>query len=320
MRPDPGMPPSRCFPPDRPSDPCAFDAALQAVCGGFRVRPSGAGLVRGAIGRRRLGGLDAALVSLDADCVIRDRAMIRRDPGEHMFLICQAEGSSRIIQGGHDIVLRRGHFYLADAAQPSVFAYRGERSRQISLHLPRSEALARFGRACTGGRVVRADAGRATALNAILAGMIDEGEDACAMAEALLTIVAASLWADDRGAEDQGARLYRRALECLARSAFRHGFGLDALAAELGASRRQVQRVFTDHGDTVSGRLNQIRLQAARARLEARADDRADSIAAIAHDCGFQDLSHFYRQFRRQFGTTPAGLGATLARSTDPSA
>lgn len=320
MTPDPYDPMPKCFPPDRPAEAPAFDAALQAICGGFRVRPSAKGLVQGAVGRRRLGGLDAAMVSLDADCVIRDRAMIRRDPGEHMFLICQAEGGSRIMQGGRDVALRRGDFYLADATLPSVFSYRGQRSRQISLHLPRAEALARFGRACSGGRGLRTDPARGAALNAILTAMIDEGEDACAMAEALLGIVAASLWADARGTEDQGARLYRRALQQLERGAFAQGYGLDALAADLGISRRQVQRVFTDHGDTVSGRLARIRLKAARARLEARARGQADSIAAIAHDCGFHDLSHFYRQFRRQFGTTPAGICEASARSANPSA
>lgn len=319
MTPDPYDPMPKCFPPDRPAEAPAFDAALQAICGGFRVRPSAKGLVQGAVGRRRLGGLDAAMVSLDADCIIRDRAMIRRDPGEHMFLICQAEGGSQIMQGGQNVALRRGDFYLADAALPSVFSYRGQRSRQISLHLPRAEALARFGRGCSGGRVLRSDPARGAALNAILAAMIDEGEHAGAMAEALLGIVAAALWSDERGSEDQGTRLYRRAVQQLERGAFAQGYGLDALAADLGISRRQVQRLFTDHGDTVSGRLALIRLKAARARLEAKALGQDDSIAAIAHDCGFQDLSHFYRQFRRRFGTTPAGIEAS-ARSATPSA
>ncbi|MHC4884275.1 MAG: helix-turn-helix domain-containing protein, partial [Planctomycetota bacterium] len=31
-----------------------------------------------------------------------------------------------------------------------------------------------------------------------------------------------------------------------------------------------------------------------------------ESIAHIAHHCGFDNLSHFYHRFRIQFGTSPA--------------
>jgi AraC-like DNA-binding protein len=38
-------------------------------------------------------------------------------------------------------------------------------------------------------------------------------------------------------------------------------------------------------------------------------------IATIAYDCGFNDLSHFNRAFRRRFGETPTAARTTRVRS-----
>lgn len=294
------------FPVDYEDDVAVFDDALDNICGQFRVQTCNpAQRVSGAIAHRDIGGMDMAIVSLDAECVIRDRKMIRRDPGEHMFLIFQYQGHSEITQGAQRSTLAAGEFFLADATVPSMFTYGGQRSRQLSLHIPRTEAIARFGPSCTGGRAIATDPVRTMALQTVLASMLNDASGADAMAEALLNILGAALLSSDRGEVDAGLQLYRRAVGCLARHAFDPGYGLDALTAELGASRRQIQRVFTAHGDTISRRLTTIRLTAARARLNARGPGAGDGIAAIAHDCGFRDLSHFYRVFRNQFGVSP---------------
>jgi AraC family cel operon transcriptional repressor len=47
--------------------------------------------------------------------------------------------------------------------------------------------------------------------------------------------------------------------------------------------------------------VNEARLAWAAARL-AESDE---PIMDIAYDCGLENLSHFYRLFRRRFGTTP---------------
>lgn len=55
-------------------------------------------------------------------------------------------------------------------------------------------------------------------------------------------------------------------------------------------------------GHTFIETLVQIRLASALAML----GERADTVAAVAYACGFEDLSNFNRQFRRVYGMTPS--------------
>jgi AraC-like DNA-binding protein len=51
------------------------------------------------------------------------------------------------------------------------------------------------------------------------------------------------------------------------------------------------------------------RLELAHARLSARKGEQAaEGVTAVAFDCGFNDLSYFYREFRKKYGTTPGAV------------
>ncbi len=77
---------------------------------------------------------------------------------------------------------------------------------------------------------------------------------------------------------------------------------LDAIAARLGLSRRSL----TEHvrrltGNSLVVHRNQLRVKHAQALL-AKGER---SLAAIAFECGFEDLSNFYRVFRAATGKAP---------------
>jgi AraC family L-rhamnose operon regulatory protein RhaS len=77
---------------------------------------------------------------------------------------------------------------------------------------------------------------------------------------------------------------------------------LDHTAAELGMSRRRFTHLFRQAtGSTWSNYLMRLRIEYACQLL--RESSRA--IAAVAFECGFEDLSSFYRAFKRQTGLTP---------------
>jgi AraC-like DNA-binding protein len=76
-----------------------------------------------------------------------------------------------------------------------------------------------------------------------------------------------------------------------------------SLAATLGCSRAHLYRVFAAHDATIGQVLRDVRLDKARALLSAHI---ARNIAAVAHECGYGDISSFGRAFRDRFGVSPA--------------
>lgn len=94
------------------------------------------------------------------------------------------------------------------------------------------------------------------------------------------------------------------------------GISAEAGVTKLGLSTRYVNRLLHESGAGFAERVMELRLERARAMLADRRHDRL-KVIDIAHDCGFSDVSHFNRCFRRRFGVTPldirfgpvAGLG-----------
>jgi len=86
-----------------------------------------------------------------------------------------------------------------------------------------------------------------------------------------------------------------------------------AIAEQHRVSSRYVQKLFRTEGTTFSQFLRDQRLHRAYHLLsDLRSIDR--TIAAIAFDVGFNDLSYFNRTFRRRFGATPSDVRALAQR------
>ncbi len=80
-----------------------------------------------------------------------------------------------------------------------------------------------------------------------------------------------------------------------------------AVARRQRVSARYIQELFEQQGTTFTAFLRETRLDLAHRSLAA-GDPR--SIAAIAFESGFNDLSHFNRNFRLRFGVTPSAVRA----------
>lgn len=78
-------------------------------------------------------------------------------------------------------------------------------------------------------------------------------------------------------------------------------------AASLGLSRRWLHALLEDAGTSFKAYVTRRRLEICRARLEDPALAH-QTITAIALASGFDDLSTFYRRFRRHYRTTPKAL------------
>jgi AraC-like DNA-binding protein len=78
----------------------------------------------------------------------------------------------------------------------------------------------------------------------------------------------------------------------------------ERLARRLGLSRRYVNDLLFETGNTFAERVLELRLQKARAMLMDRRHD-GRKVSEIAHDCGFNEISYFNRCFRRRFCASP---------------
>lgn len=83
------------------------------------------------------------------------------------------------------------------------------------------------------------------------------------------------------------------------------GFSSEVLARSLGLSRRYVNELLAETGQSLDQRVNALRLARAMSLLTSAEGDvlRITDIAAAS---GFNDLSYFNRQFRRTYGLSPS--------------
>ncbi|WP_084514987.1 helix-turn-helix domain-containing protein [Sphingobium lactosutens] len=77
-----------------------------------------------------------------------------------------------------------------------------------------------------------------------------------------------------------------------------------SIAEAIGISERQVHRAFKGSDTSVSRTIKRQRLDGAAAQLRSLGADR--SITDVAFGVGFNELAHFSRAFREQFGQSPS--------------
>jgi AraC family transcriptional regulator, positive regulator of tynA and feaB len=88
-------------------------------------------------------------------------------------------------------------------------------------------------------------------------------------------------------------------------------FGPSELAGHLGVSLRKLQREFRRIEDTPRRKLMSTRLARAHEALRRRSTEVAPrTVSEIAYEHGFNDLSYFYREFRKRYGFAPGDATA----------
>lgn len=88
---------------------------------------------------------------------------------------------------------------------------------------------------------------------------------------------------------------------------------VDSVAARHGISTRYLRKLFHETETTFTDFVLARRLDMAH-RLLVDPGRFAPTIAAVAHSCGFGDLSYFNRTFRRRFEMTPTDLRADTSK------
>lgn len=128
-------------------------------------------------------------------------------------------------------------------------------------------------------------------------------------------LIALAIGATDEGREIANQRGIRAArLEAIKADLIQNAaLNLDQLAARQGISPRYIQMLFEEAGTTFSDFALERRLDVARGMLTGPRY-ATWSIAAIALEAGFGDLSHFNRRFKQRYLMTPTDMRSQTER------
>jgi len=116
-------------------------------------------------------------------------------------------------------------------------------------------------------------------------------------------------------ARDRGGRAARlQAIKEDVAKALVHGdVSVGAIAVRHRVTPRTIQKLFENDGVTFTEYVLAARLALAHRMLN-DARRAGEKVSSIAFDCGFGDLSHFNRVFRRRYGQSPSDVRANVRR------
>ena len=291
-----------------------FEQQIQSTCGLFNVRPTaGANRVWGGVSARMQMGLGITNVNADLQQIQRTTKCIRQDDIDDYFLVIQRQGRILMQQGDKSVVLHPGDMILIDSAHPSEFSIFGDRSKSVSLHVPRADLEARFGYNIPGGIALRAGDPTAMAIEAIIAKSNAPSDADVHLQHALYNMLGVALLDRNLGCQSSSSISKKHECSVLSKAVSyvetRHtdpDVKPSMIADDLGLQPHQVQRAFKSIGTTATKYLLTKRLETARTLLVKRSGmPQPDLVSTAAYSAGFSDISYFNRRYREAFGCTP---------------
>lgn len=103
------------------------------------------------------------------------------------------------------------------------------------------------------------------------------------------------------------AALHERIVEYIDSHIAQSDLSLDAIARQMGCSRRYLHRAFENEDITLERFIWERRLEASRKALTSP-ETASQSISEIAFACGFNSSAHFSRAFKSRYGIAPREL------------
>jgi AraC-like DNA-binding protein len=264
-----------------------------------------------------VGGLVGLDLSCNADFIERTLQDTRLDGREHYFALLQVAGHATMSQNDQTTELAVGDVAIVDAARPEIYFPRSDDAQWLTLQLPRRSLVSHLGFEPLGG--IRGSGGSAAGrllhhmvLDAVGGDGLSSPRADSYMQLAVYDLLGALVAPSDPG---QGSRstdkLFARVCGVMRERFADPDFGPFDVALQTGISLRYVQKLFTERATTCTQFLYSLRLDRAAQLLSRRAHlGKAQPLSEIAYACGYNDYSHFARNFRRRFGFPPGGLAA----------
>ncbi|MFO1400688.1 MAG: AraC family transcriptional regulator [Steroidobacteraceae bacterium] len=238
------------------------------------------------------------------------------------LLVVQGRGSSRIsLRGRSPTVLHYGDMILRDAFVPWTTETL-EPTFLVMVKLPTGELRRRVGDpAELSGQLFSARSAPVRLAASIILSVqqLLEDEPGAEVGESVADIVldalamARSGAAGTAGAATAGPQVparRREACDFIARHLADPSLTVGRIAAGVGLSTRQVQRLFLEIGTTPRRYLLERRLDAAARMLRRPGSGEPEAITDIAFEVGFNDAAYFSRAFARRYGRPPRAFRA----------
>lgn len=231
-----------------------------------------------------------------------------------MYTVVLSFSTQQMQYGRGRYEIQAGGLYLLDNCDPLISSIVGARTTQITVHIPRKRLAPLL--LSANRRTLFELTHTENGLGGIAAGMIQhvfshrEQLDSSAkemLAEHFVSIIAAAAGAtaDARTSGSKAIRheLYLAVLRYIEKHLPDHALSAAAVAKHFRISQRYLHKLFEPSGKSFAQTIINMRLTSC-AQILARAPHHI-KISEIAYRCGFGDISHFSRIFRRTYGTSP---------------
>lgn len=230
------------------------------------------------------------------------------DGDDTVCLMVKGSGQMALRQGRHEAIPGVGDGMLLVYRQPSQLSFHD--ATYLSVRVPLESLAMLVDVEAAAGCRIPGDTAALVLLRSYVESLPDRLADPVLgglVATHVYDLMALAIGAKGDGREIARGRGVRAArLEAIKADLTRDAsLSIDEIARRQGVSTRYVQILFEEQGATFGEFVTERRLDLARSML--RSPRYAGwSIAGIAFEAGFRDLSHFNRRFRRRFGVTPS--------------
>ena len=265
------------------------------------------------LSRTAVGELTIATPSSSAARLQHTEDHIRKTNGRCLLLHGQLSGSSAFVQDGREASLDPGDFLIADDAIKYEFTLSGNNSMYV-VRIPEhvlgtTRLLAERAR----GIRLPGDAPETKLLHGYVSTLWSEilarGQIVAAAYVGkilidLIEMACAPFTSRCNAARPIRALRHDSIREFVNEHLFEPDLTGGRIAMNLGVTLRYVQRLFAERNTTPGAYIACQRLWSA-AKLLSDPHQCALSVSEVAYSVGFNDLSHFGRQFKAQFGVSP---------------
>ncbi len=292
-----------------------FSKGLTSQCGAYQVEYDDENPFRGYLNGRKLGDIELAQVGTSARNIVRNSKHVKADHADHFFVLMQYEGASIIEHNKKQVHLSPRDLIIIDANRSSQFFSKTNYCHYLSIQISRDDFIRRFGHNYYGAAHITGNDPLCQAMWLILDSLTscsDENANASQLDDSFFSILGSQFLSIRDGSTPSCVEemLYEQALIIINSNHKDPQFTVQDIATKMNISTRQLQRAFKRFGNTPYKVIQSSRLYSATRLLKRTSHNKSceGSVTEIVMSSGFNDLSTFYRLFKKHHQCKPLDM------------